>query len=85
MIYSEKDELMFKVYGKPMCSSCDATKRFLQTKGVEYEYFTLGKDYTMQEFMRIKEGHRSFPLITQVIDGEESYVGGLEQLKQLLK
>ena len=76
---------MFKVYGKPMCSSCDGAKRLLQSKVAEYEYFTLGKDYTMQEFMRIKEGHRSFPLITQVIDGEESYVGGLEQLKQLLK
>ena len=38
MIYSEKDKLMFKIYGKPMCSSCDGAKRLLQTKGVEYEY-----------------------------------------------
>lgn len=45
----------------------------------------LGKDYDMDKFMSFGVPHKSFPLITQEIDGEEQYVGGLEQLKQLHK
>ena len=76
---------MYTIYSKPACSSCDQAKAFLEFKGIPFDYLMLGKDYTIDKFMSYGVPHKSFPLITQVIDGEESYVGGLEQLKQLLK
>ena len=76
---------MYIIYGKKACPSCSEAKALCETKGVEYNYLAFGKDYDMDKFMSFCVPHKSFPLITQVIDGEESYVGGLEQLKQLLK
>ena len=76
---------MFNIYGKNGCSSCVQAKQLLDAVQVNYQYLSFGKDYDMDKFMSFCVPHKSFPLITQVIDGEESYVGGLEQLKQLLK
>lgn len=72
---------MFKIYGKVGCSSCLQAKALLESKGLEYSYLTLGKDYQPSEFMRIKEGHKSFPLITK----EGEYIGSFESLKAYLK
>lgn len=72
---------MYKVYGKTGCASCDKAKVLLSTKGEQYEYLLMGKDYTLAEFMVLGNGtHKSFPLITH--NGE--YVGGFEQLKEYL-
>ena len=71
---------MIKIYGKQGCSSCDQAKALCESNGISYEYLSLGKDYQLSEFMSIKEGHRSFPLITK--DGE--YIGTLQDLKQYL-
>ena len=76
---------MFNIYGKNGCSSCVQAKQLLDNIQLNYQYLLFGKDYDMDKFMSFGVPHKSFPLITQVIDGEESYVGGLEQLKQLLK
>lgn len=76
---------MFNIYGKNGCSSCVQAKQLLDNIQLNYQYLVFGKDYDMDKFMSFGVPHKSFPLITQVIDGEESYVGGLEQLKQLLK
>ena len=71
---------MIKIYGKQSCSSCDQAKALCESNSVSYEYLSLGKDYQLSEFMSIKEGHRSFPLITK---GDE-YIGTLQDLKQYL-
>lgn len=76
---------MFNIYGKNGCSSCVQAKQLLDNIQLNYQYLLFGKDYDMDKFMSFGVPHKTFPLITQVIDGEESYVGGLEQLKQLLK
>ncbi len=71
---------MIKIYGRAGCSSCDQAKALCGANGVSYDYLSLGKDYQLSEFMSIKEGHRSFPLITK--DGE--YIGTLQDLKDYL-
>lgn len=69
---------MYKIYGKTGCSSCVQAKNFLEAKGVDYEYLLLGKDYELSAFTSIKEGHRSFPLITM----NDEYIGTFEDLKK---
>ena len=71
---------MIKIYGRAGCSSCDQAKALCESNGVSYEYLSLGKDYQLSEFMSIKEGHRSFPLITK----DDEYIGGLVELKESL-
>ncbi len=68
------------IYGKANCKSCDEAKQLCDNNSVEYEYLSLGKDYQLSEFMSIKEGHRSFPLITK----DDEYIGTLQDLKQYL-
>ena len=71
---------MIKIYGKQGCSSCNQAKSLCESNSVSYEYLSLGKDYQLSEFMSIKEGHRSFPLITK----DEEYIGTLQDLKEYL-
>lgn len=71
---------MFKIYGKVGCSSCVQAKNLLEAKGIDYEYLVLGKDYDLKTFTSIKEGHRSFPLITK----DSEYVGTFVDLQKLV-
>ena len=71
---------MIKIYGKVGCVSCKEAVTLCENKGVDYQYLSLGKDYNVSEFMSIKDGHRSFPLILK--DGE--YVGTLTHLQNIL-
>ena len=76
---------MFNIYGKQGCSSCLQAKAFLESQGIDYNYFMLGKDYDLQKFMSFGVPHRTFPLIAEVLNDEESYVGTFEDLKTYLK
>ena len=71
---------MIKIYGRAGCSSCDQAKALCESNGIYYEYLSLGKNYQLSEFMSIKEGHRSFPLITK----DDKYIGTLQDLKEYL-
>ena len=82
--------MKFKIYSKQGCSSCIQAKQLLESKGIEFEYLVFGRDYDMEKFMSFNLAHKSFPLITVVerydgVDMHEQYVGGLQELKELLK
>lgn len=76
--------MKFKIYSKLGCSSCIQAEQLLKSKGIEYEYLIFGKDYDMEKFMSFDTAHKSFPLITQVTEECEKYIGGLQDLKNLL-
>ena len=71
---------MIKIYGRTGCSSCNQAIALCESNGISYKYLSLGKDYQLSEFMSIKEGHRSFPLITK----DDEYIGTLQDLKEYL-
>lgn len=80
---------MFKIYGKQGCSACLQAKALLESNEIPFQYLSLGKDYSLQEFMKIKLGWKSFPLITEVLESctleeFESPIGGLDDLKAYL-
>ena len=80
--------MKFNIYGKPNCSSCVSAKQLLESKGIEYNYLVLGKDYYLEKFMSFNKAHKSLPLITinTEYDGVpmEDYVGDLNKLQQML-
>ena len=75
---------MFKVYGKTNCPSCTSAKQLLESKGCEYDYLQFGKDYDLSKFVEINKTHKTMPMITVIENNVESYVGGLQQLQQIL-
>lgn len=70
--------MKIEIYSKPSCTYCINTKMFLQSKGLEFTEFTIGKDLTRNEFLEKFPDARSVPQI--LIDGV--LIGGYEQVKQ---
>ncbi len=61
---------MVTIYGKSACSACEQSKAVLKSRGIDFEYKQLDKDYIMEDLMdKLDElgmlGFRTFPLIVQ--------------------
>jgi|TARA_B110000285_G_C14982365_1_gene542076 glutaredoxin len=63
---------MLKIYSKTNCPHCDSAKRFLESKGIEFEVANIEQDTEAKAFL-ISEGHRSVP---QIYKGTELFVEG---------
>lgn len=64
----------FYVYSKDSCGFCDKLTNFMDSKQVPYEKFTLGKDFTKEEFIE-KFGYNStFPQVYL----ENKSIGGMK-------
>ena len=72
---------MVKIYGKPSCGYCVMAESLCKQKSVPYQYLSLDKDYTTEEFFETFPGARTFPQIQ--IEGEN--IGGYTELEQRLK
>ena len=68
------------IFGKTGCSSCKEAERICKG-AVDYEYKSLGADYSVQDYYNIApKSVKMFPMIA--IDGK--YLGGLVELKEVL-
>ena len=72
---------MILIYGKPMCPFCDKAKALCEQRGFEYEYKTLGTDYSKEELLETFPGARTVPQI--VINGEK--IGGWDQMVKYIE
>ena len=73
---------MYIVYGKGNCPQCEAAKRFLGARGLEYNYKMFGVDYTMDDLMALPNVTREMPQIFELHDGVMSHIGGTSALMQ---
>ena len=70
----------FYVYSKDGCGFCDRLTQFMDNKGVSYQKFNLGSDYTKEEFIS-KFGYNStYP---QVVF-EHQKIGGMKDTVRYL-
>ena len=56
-------------------------KQLLEMEQLQFEYLTLGTNYSLQEFMEMFPNARTFPMIVK--DGE--CIGGYNNLVEYLK
>jgi glutaredoxin len=70
---------MYTVYGKPSCPACDSSKKLLESRNINYKYVDVTKEPSARELF-VSNGWKSFPQILF----QETYVGGLQQLKDFL-
>ena len=70
----------FYVYSKEGCGFCNRLTDFMKTKGISYEKFDLGTDFTTAEFLEKFGGQSTFP---QVIV-ENRHLGGMKDTVRFL-
>lgn len=69
---------MLTVYSKESCSQCDATKRLLTVRKVEFEVKMLDVDFTREDLEQLAPTQKSFPI---VFNGE-ALIGGFMELRK---
>lgn len=72
---------MFCLYSKSSCASCTKAKQLLQDENYEHVIKMLGVDFDILDLYAVApKSHRTFPMITKLVDGVEEYIGGYEDL-----
>ncbi len=70
----------FYVYSKNGCGFCERLTEFMDTKGVNYEKFNLGEDYTSEEFLTKFGRSSTFPQV--LVDNKR--IGGMKDTVRFL-
>ena len=73
-----------KVYGADWCSDCITTKRFLEEKGVEFEYIIITDNQQAIDFLeKVNNGKRIIPTLD--IEGVIYTNPGISGLMKIIK
>ena len=72
---------MITIYGKTQCGYCDASKRLCESRGLDFEYKQLDKDFTREVMVEEFPTARTFPQI--VVSGNK--IGGYDQLVKYIE
>ena len=73
-----------KVYGADWCSDCVTTKRFLEEKGVEFEYIIITNNQQAINFLeKVNNGKRIIPTLD--IEGVIYTNPGISGLMKIIK
>ena len=71
---------MVTIYGKENCAFCNMAKTLCESKNVEYTYYSLGEDYSSEDFYSKFPDARTFP---QIIIADDA-IGGFTELRERL-
>lgn len=72
---------MIIIWGKPQCPHCEAAKRMLDAREIQYEYKQLGVDFEREQVLEEFPEARTFPQI--VVNGVK--IGGYDKLGTYLE
>lgn len=72
---------MILIYGKPQCPFCEKAKSLCEMRGFDYEYKSMGTDFTREELIETFPLARSVPQI--VVNGTK--IGGYEELVKYIE
>ena len=72
----------FYVYSKDGCGFCDRLTQFMESKGVHFEKFNLGADYSSEDFVNQFGYNSSFP---QVVYHSQKIGGMKDTVRYLLE
>lgn len=67
---------MIQIYGKDGCSYCVKAKSLCEARGLNYEYLTMGVDYTREQLFETFPMVKTVPQI--VVNGTK--IGGYSEL-----
>jgi glutaredoxin len=73
-------ESKFYVYSKNGCGFCDKLTNFMESKGVSYEKFNLGDDFSSEDFLSRFGRSSTFPQV--IMDNRK--IGGMKDTVRFL-
>lgn len=72
---------MYIMYGKTNCPQCEAAKRFLTSRGLEYEYKQFGIDYELDDLLSLPNVSRAMPQVFLSENGViMAHIGSTQEL-----
>lgn len=74
--------MRFTVYSKEGCPFCDRIEKVLSLASLEYKKYSLGEDFTREEFYSEFGAGTTFP---QVILNDSEHIGGCVDTVNYLK
>ena len=72
---------MLEIYGKIGCKYCDMAKELLDSKEIPYKYYTMGIDYTVDEYKEKFPGRKTVPGVVNF----GMVLGGYEELHDFVE
>jgi len=76
---------MYTIYGLKWCIFCLRAINFMQEKGLEFHYYPMDNQERVLEYLKEDYKHKTVPIITRNINGEEALIGGYDDLVKLIK
>ncbi len=70
----------FYVYSKSGCGFCDKLTNFMESKGVSYEKFNLGDDFSSEDFLSEFGRASTFPQVVK----DNRKIGGMKDTVRFL-
>jgi|TARA_R100000081_G_C4714947_1_gene114855 glutaredoxin len=52
----------------------------MQEKGLEFHYYPMDSQERVLEYLKKEHGHKTVPIITENINGDEVLIGGYDDL-----
>jgi len=81
----DKLNIKYIVYGKDNCPFCNKAKALLEKQNAQFDYLTLGKDYTREELLELAPEAKTVPQICLDANDELFYIGGYMELENHFK
>ena len=71
---------MFNIYGLKWCVFCLRAISLLHEKEEQFNYYPMDKSESTLDYIKETLGHKTVPIITLSIDGNEELIGGYDDL-----
>ena len=71
---------MYNIFGLKWCIFCLRAINFMQEKGLEFHYYPMDDQEKVLEYLKKEHNHKTVPIITENIDGDEVLIGGYDDL-----
>jgi glutaredoxin len=71
---------MYNIYGLKWCVFCLRAIGFLHEKAEQFNYHPMDQAESTLNYIKETLGHKTVPIITLSIDGEEKLIGGYDDL-----
>jgi len=76
---------MYTIYGLRWCIFCLRAINFMQEKGLEFHYYPMDNQEEILNQIKESYNHKTVPLITVNIDGNERLIGGYDDLVKYIR
>ena len=76
--------MKYKIYATSDCHYCTMAKKLLESKEIEFEYLTMEAFSPIIEEIKTWTGQMTVPLIFEVANGRETFIGGFTELNKII-